>query len=178
MTASNDGPADPLEAELAALPGLSLDELRLRWRRLTRRPAPPSLRREMLARFLAYELQVRAYGGLPREIARLLDRLAGDADPAEHLARRDERRPPSGTQFVREYDGKVHRVAVTDAGFLWNGSLHASLSPIAEAITGTRWNGPRFFGLREKASSRSEPPVQQDQSRKVSQQRRSQDAMP
>ncbi|MCB4803398.1 hypothetical protein QO001_003059 [Methylobacterium brachiatum] len=142
--------ADPLLAELDALPALDLDALRQRWRRLTRRPAPPGLRRDMLARLLAYEMQVRAYGGLSRDTARLLDRLAAGADPAKTLATRDTSRPSPGTQLVREHAGQVHRVSVTAAGYLWNGAIYASLSPIAEAITGTRWNGPRFFGLRER----------------------------
>ena len=142
--------SDPLVAELDALPALELDALRLRWRRLTRRPAPPSLRRDLLARCLAYEMQVRAYGGLSRETARLLDRLATEADPAKLLASRDTGRPSPGTQLVREHAGQVHRVTVTAAGYLWNGATYASLSPIAQAITGTRWNGPRFFGLRER----------------------------
>lgn len=152
-TAHPDGAiehTDPMAAELSALPGLTLDELRRRWRRLTRRPAPPGLRRDLLARLLAYEMQIRAFGGLPRETARLLDRLATEADPGKVLAARDNGRPRPGTQLVREHAGQVHRVTVTAAGYLWNGATYASLSPIAAAITGTRWNGPRFFGLRER----------------------------
>lgn len=148
---SHTPPPDPLVAELAALPTLDLDDLRQRWRRLTRRPAPPGLRRDLLARLLAHEMQVRAYGGLSRETARLLDKLADGADPVETLAGDRPRRPQVGTQFAREHDGRIHRVTVTAGGYLWNGATYASLSPIAEAITGTRWNGPRFFGLRERA---------------------------
>lgn len=147
--------ADPLIAELDALPALDLEALRLRWRRLTRRPAPPSLRRDLLARCLAYEMQLRAYGGLSRETARLLHRLATEADPAKLLAGRDSGRPSPGTQLVREHAGQVHRVTVTAAGYMWNGATYDSLSPIAQAITGTRWNGPRFFGLRERSESRA-----------------------
>lgn len=146
-------PPDPLIAELAALPALDLDALRLRWRRLTRRPAPPGLRRDLLARLLAYEMQVRAYGGLSRDTTRLLDRLAAGADPARALITDRARHLQPGTQLAREHDGQIHRVTVTTAGYLWNGAVYASLSPIAEAITGTRWNGPRFFGLREKPGS-------------------------
>ena len=141
---------DPLIAELAALPTLDLDALRQRWRRLTRRPAPPGLRRDLLTRLLAHEMQVRAYGGLSRETARLLDRLAADADPVKALAGDNAKRLRPGTQLVREHAGQVHRVTVTAEGYHWNGTTYASLSPIAALITGTRWNGPRFFGLREK----------------------------
>jgi hypothetical protein len=151
MAHSATSASDLLDAELAVLPALELDALRLRWRRLTRRPAPSGLRRDLLARVLAYEMQVRAYGGLSRETARLLDRLATEADPAKLLASRRMARPSLGTQLVREHAGQVHRVTVTAAGYLWNGATYASLSPIAQAITGTRWNGPRFFGLRERA---------------------------
>jgi len=151
MAPSSPPASDPLDAELDALPTLDLDALRVRWRRLTRRPAPSGLRRDLLARCLAQEMQVRAYGGLSRETARLLDRLATEADPAKLLASRDTGRPSPGTQLVREHAGQVHRVTVTAAGYVWNGAMYASLSPIAEAITGTRWNGPRFFGLRERA---------------------------
>lgn len=151
MALSPTPASDPLNAELDALPALDLDALRLRWRRLTRCPAPSGLRRDLLARLLAYEMQVRAYGGLSRETARLLDRLAAANDPAKVLASRDTGRPSPGTQLVREHSGRVHRVTVTAAGYVWNGATYASLSPIAQAITGTRWNGPRFFGLRERS---------------------------
>ena len=153
---------DPLLAELEALPTLELDALRLRWRRLTRHPAPASLRRDLLARRLAYEMQARAYGGLSSETARLLDKLAAGADPGKTLTGDRTRRLQPGTQLAREHDGQVHRVTVTADGYLWNGATYASLSPIAEAITGTRWNGPRFFGLRDKVAAgevvRAAPP--------------------
>ncbi|GJE32923.1 DUF2924 domain-containing protein [Methylobacterium oxalidis] len=145
-----DPAPDPLEQDLADLPGLELDELRLRWRKLTRRPAPPSLRRELLARLLAYEMQARAYGGLSRDTARLLDRLARGDDINTVLADPKERRLRPGTQLLREHAGRLHRVTVAEAGYLWDGTAYASLSEVARAITGTRWNGPRFFGLRDK----------------------------
>ena len=154
MTAQDASPADPLTAELAELPGLDLDALRRRWRRLTRRPAPPCLRRDLLARLLAHAMQTRAYGDLPRDTARLLDRLAKEADPAKALATtladQPAVRPRPGTQLVREHAGTVHRIDVTADGYRWQGRTYASLSAIACAITGTRWNGPRFFGLREQ----------------------------
>lgn len=145
-----DAVPDPLEQDLAGLPSLELDELRRRWRKLTRRPAPPSLRRELLARLLAYEMQVRAYGGLSRDTSRLLDRLARGDDARTLLAGSQERRLRPGTQLVREHAGRLHRVTVTEVGYLWEGTTYASLSEVARAITGTRWNGPRFFGLRDK----------------------------
>ncbi|GEL43463.1 hypothetical protein MEX01_40540 [Methylorubrum extorquens] len=169
---SQTPPSDPLIAELAALPSLDLDAVRLCWRRLTRRPAPPGLRRDLLARLLAYEMQVRAYGGLSRETARMLDRLAAGADPTQTLEGDRARRLQPGTQLTREHDGQIHRVTVTTAGYLWNDTTYTSLSPIAEAITGTRWNGPRFFGLREKSRPGSEGAVRRPLSEPSSQQRR------
>ena len=82
----------------------------------------------------------------------------GEEGPApavsKNLARLDQRRfaPPPGTVLVREWDQKSHRVMVMPDGFAWNGKTYPSLSKIAFAITGTRWNGPRFFGLRDKSS--------------------------
>jgi len=168
---SQTPPSDPLIAELAALPSLDLDALRLRWRRLTRRPAPLGLRRDLLARLLAYEMQVRAYSGLSRETARMLDRLAAGADPTQTLEGDRVRRLQPGTQLTREHDGQVHRVTVTTAGYLWNDATYTSLSPIAEAITGTRWNGPRFFGLREKSRPGSGGDVRRSRGASSAQQR-------
>lgn len=141
---------DPLVQELAELKSLDLDALRLRWRKLTRRTAPPGLRRDLLMRLLAQELQTRAYGGLSRETARLLARLARASDPASLLAVQAATRLKPGTQLVREHAGALHTVTVTPDGYAWNGTHYASLSPIARIITGTRWSGPRFFGLRDK----------------------------
>jgi Protein of unknown function (DUF2924) len=107
------------------------------------------MKRDLLLRALAYELQVKAFGGLDRDTARLLDRLARADNPGAVLASLRQRRLKPGTLLVREWEGEIHRVVVAEDGFLWREQRYESLSVIARLITGTRWNGPRFFGLRE-----------------------------
>ena len=153
-----------LAAEIEALGGLDLHQLRVRWRKLLRSAPPAHLSRSLLLRILAYKIQAKALGELDRETARYLDRVA-----QEYARRRKagERRPPKapppvppvpvsrrlkvGILLAREFGGQMHTVTVMPEGFAWNGSTYTSLSQIARRITGTRWNGPRFFGLRSKA---------------------------
>lgn len=97
---------------------------------------------------ICYGLQEEAFGGLDRETIRLLDSLARGKRPNEL-----NRRLKPGTVLFREYDGARHTVAVAPGGFVWQGTTYSSLSTIARAITGTAWNGPRFFGLRGKTTS-------------------------
>ncbi|KQP60980.1 DUF2924 domain-containing protein [Methylobacterium sp. Leaf108] len=142
---------DRIEADLARLASADLAELRRRWRRLVGRPAPEKLSRAFLHRLLAYRLQAAALGDLDRESVALLDRLGPQSpgrDGAIALPARPVHRP--GTLLVREWQGQLHRVTVLDLGFAWEGRSYDSLSKVARAITGTNWNGPRFFGLREK----------------------------
>jgi hypothetical protein len=109
-----------------------------------------------LFRIIAYRLQADRFGDLDAETLKVLKQAAGQEGPAsaisKDLARLDQRRfaPPPGTVLVREWDRKSHRVMVMPDGFAWNGETFDSLSEIAFAITGTKWNGPRFFGLRDR----------------------------
>ena len=129
-----------LADELAALDGLSKRDLGDRWARITDRHAPKASAR-LLRMALAYELQAKEHGSLPAKLRR---RLASDA-PAPVASLRP------GTRFVREHAGKVHVVTVDDEGcILWNEREWQSLSEVARAITGTRWSGPAFFGLKRK----------------------------
>jgi hypothetical protein len=132
--------AESTEAELARIRELSLDELRACWREMTRQSAPKVLSRDLLARMIAYRIQEKAFGGLSRETRKLLDRLAKGEEPVRRLK--------VGTVIVREYQGTLHEVMVVPDGFTWREKTYSSLSTIARAITGTSWNGPRFFGLR------------------------------
>ena len=141
--------AAQVEIEIARLRDLDLPALRVEWRKLMRSEAPAFMKRDLLLRALAYELQVKAFGGLDRHTARLLDRLARADNPGAVLASLRQRRLKPGTLLVREWDGEIHRVIVAEDGFLWREQRYESLSSIARLITGTRWNGPRFFGLRE-----------------------------
>jgi hypothetical protein len=152
------GPALPdsktLDAEISHLRDLGVGELQVRWHNVFRRRPPPHLSRHLLLRVLAYRLQADRLGDLDGGSQQLLDgqespEAAGKraVDPSRLTA---EVRP--GTMLAREWNGRLHRVAVLADGFAWNGKTYASLSKVARAITGTRWNGPKFFGLRDKPS--------------------------
>jgi Protein of unknown function (DUF2924) len=152
------GPAPPdrsvLNVEVARLRDLDVRKLRARWHSVFRRRPPPHLPRHLLYRVLAYRLQAEHLGDLDSESQRLLDR-AGSPEKAGHRALDLSRSTTSlrpGTMLGREWNGQVQRVAVLADGFAWNGITYASLSKVAFAITGTRWNGPKFFGLRDKPS--------------------------
>ena len=150
--------ADPRTAALASeithLRGLDLEGLRARWRSLTGRAAPAHVPRTLLLQVLAYRVQAGALGDLDPLTARLLDRLAaqGRSSAKAEFPVPDRVGIKPGTVLVREWDGTLERVIVLADGFAWNGTTYKSLSQIARAITGTRWNGPRFFGLRDQKS--------------------------
>ena len=146
-----------LDNEIARLRGLGEGELRARWHTAFRRRAPPHLPHHLLFRMLAYRLQAERLGELDADSRRLLDRIwAGSSDETDRLVAdlnrsRTELKP--GTLLTREWDGQRQRVMVLPDGFSWNGKTYPSLSKIAFAMTGTRWNGPRFFGLRDHPAS-------------------------
>jgi Protein of unknown function (DUF2924) len=143
-----------LEDEIARVRDLDLSALRARWRSVFRHKAPDHLPRHLLYRMIAYRLQAECLGDLDRDTQRFLDKVAegtrkGDELPASgHRGSRHGLRP--GTILVREWDGKSQRVTVLDEGFAWNGSTYRSLTEVAFAMTGTRWSGPRFFGLSSR----------------------------
>ena len=145
-----------IEDEIALLRDLDLKRLRARWQNEFGRLAPEHLTRHLLFWIIAYRLQADRFGDLDAETLKVLKQAAGQEGPAstvsKNLARLDQRRfaPPPGTVLVREWDRKSHRVMVMPDSFAWNGETFASLSEIAFAITGTKWNGPRFFGLRDR----------------------------
>jgi len=147
-----DTQAAALANEIAHLRALDLAGLRARWRSLTGRAAPAHLSRTLLLKVLAYRVQAAALGDLDPVTARVLDRIAsqGRSSPRAEVPIPDRIGIRPGTVLVREWDGEPHRVMVLADGFAWNGTTYQSLSQVARAITGTRWNGPRFFGLRDK----------------------------
>jgi hypothetical protein len=149
-----------LDNEIARLRGLDVGELRARWHTVFRRRAPPHLPRHLLFRILAYRLQADRLGELDADSRRLLERIgSGSSDGINRLMAdfkpRTELRP--GTLLTREWDGHLQRVMVLADGFSWNGKTYASLSKVALAMTGTRWSGPRFFGLNGKPVSEVRP---------------------
>ena len=144
-----------VEDEIAHLRGLELKGLRSRWQSVFQRAAPAHLTRHLLFAIIAYRLQVDRFGDLDHETKQVLDRtVEKEAGPAmsARLASFDQKGAElsPGTVLVREWDRRSQRVMVMADGFAWNGQTFDSLSKVAFAITGTRWNGPRFFGLRDK----------------------------
>jgi hypothetical protein len=131
-----------LEAEIDRVRSLGLDGLRARWRTTFRSSPPPALTKDLMARMVAWEIQEQALGGPDAATRKLLDSLARGEKPESR------RRLKTGTVLVREYQGGRHTVTVVPGGFLWRDTTYKSLSTVARAITGTAWNGPRFFGLR------------------------------
>src|ERR1700716_1750232 len=144
-----------IEDEIAHLRGLDLKGLGARWQSVFQRPPPGHLPRHLLLAIIAYRIQADRFGDLDHETRQLLDRTgakeSGTATTARLVSfdqKRTELTP--GTVLVREWDRRSQRVMVMPDGFAWNGQTYDSLSKVAFAITGTKWNGPRFFGLRDK----------------------------
>ena len=140
MSGDQIGETDPTTLQVRALETMSLQALRDQWR--SRYGPPPTFRSApLLRRLLAWRLQAEAFGGL-NEPTRLALRRSG--------ARQEDARLRPGAKLSREWRGVVHEVEVVDGGYLHDGRLHPSLSAAATAIAGSRWNGPRFFGLRSE----------------------------
>lgn len=164
------GDAAAIEAEVNQIRYLGIDALRQRWRMMFGAVPPKGLPKDILGRMIAYRIQEVAFGGLDPAIKKLLDRLGRGEKPNEMA-----RRLKPGTVLVREYQGERHTVTITPDGFLWRGKTYRSLSVIAQEITGTKWNGPRFFGLRmpnqpettetpKLAGTRESPPARPNRS--------------
>src|SRR5258707_2870124 len=139
--------------EIAHLRGLDLKGLRSRWQSAFQRSAPAHLTRHLLFAVIAYRLQADRFGDLEHATRQVLDRSdTKEIGPiaSARLASFDQKRTEltPGTVLVREWDRQSQRVIVKADGFAWNGQTYDSLSKVAFAITGTKWNGPRFFGLR------------------------------
>jgi hypothetical protein len=151
-----------VEAEIARLRGLDAKMLHARWRTSFGQDAPTHVARHLLFAMLAYHLQAEAMGDLDAETVRFLKQV--DLAPSKHAAvpltqafERRRRDLSPGTVLTREWSGQHHRVMVLDGGFVWEGRTYSSLSEIAKVITGTKWNGPRFFGLRDKKHAEVTP---------------------
>jgi len=134
------------EHRLAQLAAMTSAELQTEWQTCFEEAAP-ALPLSLLRRALAHHMQEKVHGALPASAAQMLDALARDpsakvSDPAIQLK--------TGTRLLREWNGKVHAVLVMENDFLLEGRRHASLSEVARSITGARWSGPRFFGLKRR----------------------------
>ena len=140
---------DTVEAEIARLSDLGLEDLRARWLELTGRQAPKFFRRKFLMRAVAWQLQVKTYGGLDTTTKRRLREIARGVRQGKEIAALSRIPIKPGTRLFRVWQGTTHTVTVLPQGFEWNGARYPSLSGIAKAITGTSWNGYTFFGLKQ-----------------------------
>ncbi len=141
---------EAIEAEIDRIRSLGLDGLRALWRTTFRSPPPKGFTKDLVARFICWHIQEQAFGGLDPQTAKVLDGFARNGKPPA-------RRLKAGTVLVREYQGERHTVTVVPGGYVWRENTYASLSTIARAVTGTAWNGPRFFGLRTRRDQSKVP---------------------
>ena len=143
-----------IDAAIERLNRMSLDELRAEWVKQKKRPAPGCRSKELLRGLLAYAIQEKAYGGLKAETKRRLREINPKAAGSGKAGAPRKARLMSGTLLSREWRGTTYRVMVLENGFSFNGQPYADLSTIARTITGTRWSGPRFFGLNKPGQAR------------------------
>lgn len=133
---------DEIEQHIRDISAMDLEELRETWRR--RYGVPPTLRSQPIMRMmLAWRVQTEAYGGIDAETRKTLARTGAAQPVGRDLG--------VGAILIRNWKGKEIKVVVEEDGFRWEGELYPSLSSAATAIAGSRWNGPRFFGLRDAA---------------------------
>ena len=151
-----------INSEIAQLRDLGLEGLRARWRAAFRQEAPSHLPKHLLFAMVAYRLQAEAMGDVDAGTLRFLkqmDQASSKAAAVPVAEQFDQRRRQLslGTVLTREWNGQHHRVMVLAEGFAWESGKYTSLSEVAKAITGTKWNGPRFFGLRDKKHAEGNP---------------------
>jgi len=139
-----------LEVELAALPNLPRDKLKNRWTELYGTPCPGKMSRKLLRYAIAYRLQENVYGGLDKKTLRLLKKAAANLAAGKPVIPDGPKIKP-GTRLLREWHGTTHEVIVLEQGVQFRDKTWPSLSAVAREITGARWSGPRFFGLKEGA---------------------------
>jgi len=140
--------------QLNALPEMNKAALSALWREHFGVPPPEKTRRDLIIRVLAYKIQEQAFGGISTSIRRRLRQFASaiEKDPNSTISNTRVIKP--GTRLIREWQGKSYKVTVAKSGFEYDGQWYASLSEIARLITGTRWSGPLFFGLKVSAGRR------------------------
>jgi hypothetical protein len=140
-----------LEEEIANLPALSKAELLKKWRERLKQPPPSHLNKPILVPLFAYRLQEQALGGLKPAYKRRLQQLAEsfERNPNKIAKSVSSARIKPGTRLIRQWEGQTHQVTVAEEGFEYKGARYKSLSEIARLITGTRWSGPLFFGLKQ-----------------------------
>jgi len=156
MTDTNKSKEQKLASDLTALDEMSIGDLRIAWRRLYRSEAPPRLSRDLMVRAVAFKIQERAYGGLKGPVKRKLKAvMEAYAKGEAKIPSRSQKLQP-GMRLLREWHGRRYDVQVLDNGFEFDGRSYASLTAIAQEITGVHWSGPRFFGLNKAAQINSQ----------------------
>jgi len=148
---SSSNRSEQISAQIAALASLGAKELKIRWRDLYDTEPPPRISRELLTRAIAYRQQEQVFGGLEQSTRRLLERAAEDRSACGRKQVAPARKVSPGTLLIREWQGAAHQVTVLDEGVVYHGKRYGSLSEVARLITGSRWSGPLFFGLRKCA---------------------------
>jgi len=144
-----------LAPEIEELQEATSANLKQRWRALYRTEAPRRISRDLLIRALAYRIQEKALGGLKPSTRRLLAKVTADASAHRSIQVAPEPSLKPGTVLLREWHGTQHQVIVRENGIGFNGKLYKSLSQVAYRITGTKWSGPLFFGLKAKRRERT-----------------------
>jgi hypothetical protein len=147
-----------LASDLATLSGVDFDALKDRWRGLYGSEPPSGIWRSLLVRAVAYKLQERALGGLKPATRRWLTRAADNIAAGRAWAPQAAVRVKSGTRLLREWKGVTHEVTIIEGGVLYRGQQYGSLSEVARVITGSRWSGPLFFGLKVSKEAAGEAP--------------------
>jgi hypothetical protein len=149
-------PADRegLARELAGLSQLNISALKEHWRKLYGTEPPHRFSHRLLAYSVAYRMQEKALGGLKSVTRRLLTRVAEEAASGRAVSIRSVSKARPGTRLLREWHGVTHEVILLDDGVLFRGKRHRSLSEVARMITGSRWSGPAFFGLKAAGRDR------------------------
>jgi hypothetical protein len=144
-----------ISRKVKELPHLRTRKLRALWQELFEKPIHPKLRRDLMIPILAYQIQENAYGGLKPATRKRLEKLAVEFDrnPSGEFHPTPQMKP--GTKLIRHWQGKRHEVLASEEGFEYNSKRYKSLSVIAREITGTRWSGPLFFGLKKARDSKA-----------------------
>jgi hypothetical protein len=139
-----------LSAEVSLLESLDVEQLRARWKILFETEAPPRFSRDLLMRAVAYRIQERVLGGLKPATRRLFERVSQDARARRPIRVAPVRKLAPGALLIRQWGGAKHQVTVLERGVMFRGKLYRSLSAVARVITGNRWSGPLFFGLKAR----------------------------
>jgi hypothetical protein len=140
---------DRLSEQIATLPSLNKVQLLAIWAENFSKNPPANLRKELMVPVLAYRIQEREFGGLSHAARRRLREVAASLRTDKPSQERPDSAPQTGTRLLRMWRGETHEVIATGNGYEYRGQTYSSLSKIAREITGTRWSGPLFFGVRK-----------------------------